>query len=265
MKKYLTLVFVFLLSFVLFGCEDSGGSATTKIELPDLNGMNIEGISNTLDSKNIDYVLKTTTDTIYDESKCGTFVKYNGELKAGDKIDSNYQVFVYTTPLAITYKVSDQVKLTKDYKGKSFLDDGIGEVTLDRAIDGDTAWFYDQNGTKIKVRFLGIDTPESTREKEAWGKAASTFTRNKLQNAHTIVLESQGPRQETYGRYLGFVWVDGVLLNLELVENCYTPAALSDGPYEEYFMDAMMHAKKTGRRVWGEIDPNYDYNRHQFK
>ena len=266
MKKYLSLIFVFLLSFILFGCEGEDINGSKEVILPDLTGMTREQISAELDRADVEYIFKTTTDTIHNEGECDMFVKYNGDLKAGDKVDSNYQVFVFTTPLRITYKVSDQVKLTKDYKGKSFVNDGIGEVVLDRAVDGDTAYFIDNiTGEYIKLRFLGIDTPESTKEKEAWGKAASTFTRNKLQNAETIVLESQGARQDTYGRYLGFVWIDGVLLNLEIIENCYAPSMLNDGPYEDYFRDAMMHAKHTGRRYWGEIDPNYDYDRHQFK
>ena len=265
MKKYLSLIFVFLLSFVLFGCEE-GSSSTTELTLPDLTGMSREQMTEVLDSEGIRYIYKLTNDTIYNEGECDQFVSYNGDLKAGDKIDSNYQVYIYTTPLRITYKVSDKVHLEKDYKGKSFVRDGIGEVTLNRAVDGDTAYFTDIiTGDYIKLRFLGIDTPESTREKEAWGKAASKFTRDKLNAADTIVLEAQGERQDCYERYLGFVWVDGVLLNLEIVENCYAPAMINDGPYADYFNDAMMHAKHTGRRFWGEIDPNYDYDRHQFK
>ena len=37
------------------------------------------------------------------------------------------------------------------------------EVTLDQCVDGDTAWF-DIDGKRTKVRFLYIDTPESTNQ-----------------------------------------------------------------------------------------------------
>ena len=36
-------------------------------------------------------------------------------------------------------------------------------VELDKCVDGDTAWFI-IDGKSTKVRLLGIDTPESTRE-----------------------------------------------------------------------------------------------------
>ena len=73
-------------------------------------------------------------------------------------------------------------------------------------------------------------------------------------NAKTVVLESEldisgkysKPTTETYGRYLGFVWVDGVLLNLELVELAYTNSTLSSTRcpeiYKEYFLQASFNS-----------------------
>ena len=49
------------------------------------------------------------------------------------------------------------------------------EVTLDKCVDGDTAWFI-LDGDRIKTRFLAIDTPESTTKKEPYGKEASDYT-----------------------------------------------------------------------------------------
>ena len=43
-----------------------------------------------------------------------------------------------------------------------------------------------------------------------------------MREAKQIVLEAEGVRIDTYDRYLAFVWVDGVLLNLELVQQAYT-------------------------------------------
>ena len=38
-------------------------------------------------------------------------------------------------------------------------------VTLDKCVDGDTAWFK-ISGERVKSRFLYIDTPESTNKKD---------------------------------------------------------------------------------------------------
>ena len=42
-------------------------------------------------------------------------------------------------------------------------------ATLNKCVDGDTAWF-NVDGKIIKTRFLAIDTPESTKEIEEYGK-----------------------------------------------------------------------------------------------
>jgi len=61
-------------------------------------------------------------------------------------------------------------------------------VTLNKCVDGDTAWFNLNNET-IKTRFLAIDTPESTNKIEEYGKEASSYTCNLLTNASVIEIE----------------------------------------------------------------------------
>ena len=78
-----------------------------------------------------------------------------------------------------TVDYTSKLKLTNDFAGKEFVKDGIGQVTLYEKVDGDTAWFLSGN-TEVKIRFTSVDTPESTGQIEAWGKAASNFTGNIL-------------------------------------------------------------------------------------
>ncbi|GFI41896.1 thermonuclease [Thomasclavelia cocleata] len=91
------------------------------------------------------------------------------------------------------------------------------EVTLNKCVDGDTAWF-DINGEKTKVRFLYIDTPESTKEIEPYGKEASEYTKEQLSNASKIELELNvdGNTTDKYDRLLAWVFVDGELLQEKL-------------------------------------------------
>ena len=157
------------------------------------------------------------------------------------------------------------LKMNFEYEGKSFLTDGIGEVTLVSATDGDTARFKDVvTGQVFKVRFLGIDTPETYAGEDPWGLAASRYTKNRLTNANTIVLESEGAITDTYDRYLAFVWVDGILLNLELIDEAYTNSTLSSSKYKEVFLKASFAAMSTGRRFYGELDPEYNYEIGKF-
>jgi micrococcal nuclease len=155
---------------------------------------------------------------------------------------------------------TDELEMDVDYIGKDFLTDGVGEVTLVSCTDGDTARFS-TGGDSFPVRFLGIDTPESTYRFDPWGKSASLFTCDKLTNASTIVLESDGEITDGNGRYLAWVWYDGRLLNLELIEQAYSVAKGAAGlRYEQTIYDAEFKTQPTKRRVWGEDDPDYDYS-----
>lgn len=162
------------------------------------------------------------------------------------------------TNLYTTY--TDELVMDVDYESKNFLNDGVGEVTLVSCTDGDTARFS-AGGDSFPVRFLGIDTPESTYRFDPWGKSASAFTCDKLTNASVIVLESDGELTDGNGRYLAWIWYDGRLLNLELIEQAFSVAKGASGlRYEQLIYDAEIKTQPTRRHVWGETDPSYDYS-----
>ena len=155
---------------------------------------------------------------------------------------------------------TDGLEMDFTYEGKNFLTDRVGEVTLVKCTDGDTATFS-TGSQQIAVRFLGIDTPESTYRIDPWGKAASAYTCEKLTNASTIVLEAGDELQDGYGRYLAWVWYDGRLLNLELIEQAFSNAKGTTGTkYEDIVYSAELSAQGTDKRIWGENDPDYDYS-----
>lgn len=166
----------------------------------------------------------------------------------------------------IDTQYTDELKLTASYAGMEFIDDGIGEVTFTRCTDGDTANF-NSNGFIFPVRFLGIDTPESTSKIEPWGMSAARFTCDTLSSAETIVLQAEGERVDsTGGRYLAWVWyqpsagADLRLINLEVIEQAFSPSkGLAESVYAQTFYDADLKTQPTLRRIWGEQDPEYDY------
>lgn len=104
-----------------------------------------------------------------------------------------------------------QVKLRENGLDSDFDKTGRGYVTVEQFIDGDTVHFWNNSHTEIiKVRFLAIDTPESTGRVEPWGKPASIYTKTKLKNATVIALESdedgKSALDSTGSRYLAWVW-----------------------------------------------------------
>jgi micrococcal nuclease len=161
---------------------------------------------------------------------------------------------------------TDATLLTRDYAGKDFFTDGIGVVTLVNCVDGDTAIFRSPSKGTFTVRFLGIDTPESTYKLEPWGMSASNFTKTKLTGATEIVLETEAPTPEldtTGDRYLAWAWVDGRLLNLELIEQSYTASkGVTGSKYQQTLYDADMRIQAYKLRIWGtEKDPAFDYSK----
>ncbi|MGB4695154.1 MAG: thermonuclease family protein [Bacilli bacterium] len=175
----------------------------------------------------------------------------------------------YTFPT----KYTDELRLETEYENRTFLADGIELVTLLQAVDGDTAHFRDYANRTIKIRFLGINTPESTGQIAPWGAKASAFTKSKLENAYEIVIEAdvvgQPPEVDATGdRYLAYVWYrpskDSEFrnLNLELIEQCYTFfTGLEDNlKYGEVFKKAYLEVYPKKLRVLGEKDPDFDYS-----
>ncbi|MFH5881945.1 thermonuclease family protein [Liberiplasma polymorphum] len=158
--------------------------------------------------------------------------------------------------------LTDNLSIDFNYEGKSYLEDGYGVATLVSCEDGDTAEFLIDD-VQIRVRFLGVDTPEASYKYEPWGYQATLFACGKLAEAEEIVLERNfdGPLRDTYGRYLAFIWYDGRLLNLELIEESYSQArGVISLKYGVLMFDAGVKAAEGNLRIHGEIDPLFDYS-----
>ncbi len=148
------------------------------------------------------------------------------------------------------------------------------EVTTKLYIDGDTTHFYVPTSVSadgiLKARYLAINTPESTGKIEPWGKKASDFTKEKLSNAASIIVESDTANWDvdsTGNRYLVWVWykptadADYRNLNLEILQNGLCIASSSaNNVYGEICMKALNQAKAQKLYVHsGEKDPNFHY------
>lgn len=101
---------------------------------------------------------------------------------------------------------------------------GFKKVTYIDAIDGDTAYFL-IDGKKEKVRFLVIDTPELRPVMMPYSLSAKDYTNYILSNAKEVYLQTDENGDlfddTPSERLLAWVWVDGELLNYNLVELGY--------------------------------------------
>ena len=148
------------------------------------------------------------------------------------------------------------------------------EVTVHMFIDGDTTHFNlssEINGSNVlKIRYLAINTPESTGKIEEYGKAAARFTKEKLSNAVSIIVESESSKWEmdsTGGRYLAWVWYktaedeDYRNLNVEILQNGLAIASsATNSRYGESCVAAIAQAKRDKLNVHsGQKDPDFYY------
>lgn len=148
------------------------------------------------------------------------------------------------------------------------------EVTVRSFIDGDTVHFNVPTDVSpdgiFKARFLAINTPESTGKIEEYGKAASSFTKEKLSNATSIILESEEASWDidsTGGRFLAWIWYKSDAdseyrnLNIEILQNGLAlPNSSANNQYGSVCMAAINQAKREKLNIYsGQKDPGFYY------
>jgi hypothetical protein len=122
----------------------------------------------------------------------------------------------------------------------------------------------------LKARYLAVNTPESTGKIEEYGKPASTFTKEKLMAATSIIIESDDDRwnwDSTGERYLVWVWYrtgDNEPyrnLNIELLQNGLALAnSAGQNRYGETCLAAVAQARSQKLNLYsGQKDPDFYY------
>ena len=134
-------------------------------------------------------------------------------------------------------------------------------VTLARCVDGDTAYMM-VAGNEISVRFLAIETPEIDSD-DPFALIASEFTCRELSNAELIEIE-QDPNagahdRDRYNRLLRWVYVDGDLLQLKIIERGYGQIAYirDDYKYNDELQEAEALAKENRLGIWQRSDSDW--------
>lgn len=136
------------------------------------------------------------------------------------------------------------------------------EAYVKRVVDGDTIIATIDN-TDYRVRFIGINTPESTTKIEEYGKEASNYTKEML-TGKTVYLEKDVRNTDKYDRLLRYVWleipnkitsdeINTKMFNAILLINGYAKLFTypPDIKYVEYFKPLEEEARKNNTGLWG--------------
>ena len=120
-----------------------------------------------------------------------------------------------------------------------------------RVIDGDTVEL--KNGERL--RYNDIDTPETvhpSKQVECYGPQASEKNKD-LVEGEIILVELGSPEKDRYGRLLGYVYVDDLFVNAELVRGGYAKVNSYGNPGSKLrnLLDIEKNAKKSMQGLWG--------------
>ncbi|EGO6719925.1 thermonuclease [Enterococcus faecalis] len=125
-----------------------------------------------------------------------------------------------------------------------------------RHVDGDTTVLR-IDGKEQKVRFLLIDTPETVKPNtkvQPYGIEASNRTKELLSTASEITFEyDKGDKTDRYGRALGYIFVDGTLLQKTLVREGLARVAYIKEPNTKYLLEleeAQEKAENESLGIW---------------
>lgn len=132
---------------------------------------------------------------------------------------------------------------------------GATPATVRYVHDGDTLYLTPEgSGTELKVRLIGIDTPEIGERAECYGEDARDRLRALLPEGTSVwILAEDGP-QDRYGRSLLHVFLpDGTHVNRLLIDEGLAWAMFFDPnrDYEREFRAAEADAEAARVGMWG--------------
>jgi len=126
-------------------------------------------------------------------------------------------------------------------------------AVVTRIIDGDTIEVQ-MNGESFKVRYIGIDTPETVapnRPVECFGPQA-TGRNGELVSGRQVELEKDVSERDDFDRLLRYVYVDGRMVNELLVAEGFAQVSTfpPDVKYVDRFLEAQRRASEKALGLW---------------
>jgi micrococcal nuclease len=128
-------------------------------------------------------------------------------------------------------------------------------LTVTKVVDGDTFWVDDGSVKGLKIRLIGVNTPETVHPRkpvEFYGKEASNYVKSVL-TGKKVRLEFDVGRVDRYGRTLAYVFLkDGTFLNADLIENGFGQVMTvpPNVKYSEKFVELERKARENKIGLW---------------
>ncbi len=126
-------------------------------------------------------------------------------------------------------------------------------------VDGDTIDVQLDGGTVERLRYIGVDTPETVHPRrgvDCYGPEASSRN-HELVEGRRVLLEKDISERDRYGRLLRYVWLTaddgGVFVNAALVADGFAQVVTypPDVKYVDLYLALQRVAREEGRGLWG--------------
>lgn len=142
-------------------------------------------------------------------------------------------------------------------------------ASVERVVDGDTCIVRYEDGSRERVRFIGVDTPESVKPNspiEFYGREASEHTKQAL-TGKTVFLQTDVEVRDKYKRALAYVWLEmpkDHKSKKEIRAKMYNAHLLLDGfarvmtiqpnsRLADLFVTFEREARSANRGLWGAV------------
>jgi micrococcal nuclease len=124
-----------------------------------------------------------------------------------------------------------------------------------QVLDGDTIIVESLiDSCKDRVRFLGIDAPESNQQE--WGRKSTEFVTMRISPGDELFLETLNPPRDKYGRLLAYIFYDSNgkrhFLNEELLFNGLAEVFILNkwANYNTRLKTAEAYARENKLNIW---------------
>jgi micrococcal nuclease len=128
------------------------------------------------------------------------------------------------------------------------------EGIVERVADGDTVTVITSNQTKLRIRMLGIDAPETPKgikfPGQPYGSEAEAYLKQ-LVEGKRVQIEIFGV--DRYKRLLSTIFIDGKDINLVMIEMGLAEVYRgpeSDNPYKQQYQAAEEAARAAKKGMW---------------
>ncbi|WP_413163958.1 thermonuclease family protein [Capilliphycus salinus ALCB114379] len=134
----------------------------------------------------------------------------------------------------------------------------LGPMTrVERVVSGQTLEIIDPRSVVPalqSVRLIGIGAPDL--KQEPWGLLAQRYLET-MALGKEVLLEFDREQSDPYNRVLAYVWLDGVLINEQLVKEGYVLADehIPNTKYSQRLLYAQYEARILGLGIWNPEQP----------